>query len=118
MPQVQRLKTKYPNAYYIEGTDVATGKPERIYYICNRKDEKTIEEKAGWQFQDDMTPAKAASARVRRMNGDEPSNEPRRQAERIAKLTGQTKWTIENSGRNIRHRRAITHEQKRQLNVS
>lgn len=94
MPQAQRFKTKYPSVYYIEGTDVATGKPERIYYIRYRKDGKTIEEKAGRQFQDDMTPSKAASARVRRIHGDEPSNEERREAERVAKLAEQSRWTI------------------------
>jgi hypothetical protein len=44
-----------------------------------------IEEKAGRQFQDDMTPAKAAGVRARRIEGKEPSNKEQRQAERAAK---------------------------------
>jgi len=58
------------------GTSIGTGKPERIYYITSRRDGKRVEEKAGRQFQDAMTPAKASRIRAERIerdnNGDEP----------------------------------------------
>lgn len=40
-----------------------------------------VEEKAGRQFQNDMTPAKASRIRGKRIDGDEASNEERRKAE-------------------------------------
>jgi len=58
MPIKNRYKTKYAGVYYIEGKG-ASG-PEKIYYIIYRRNGKLIEEKAGRQYQDDMTPARAA----------------------------------------------------------
>lgn len=85
-----RFKTKYPGVYYIEGKSVAKSKPERIYYIRYRRNGRQIEEKAGRQFQDDMTPARAATVRAGRMEGKELSNAARRDEERSVK------WTIDN----------------------
>ena len=65
MPKQERIKTKYPGVYYVE-VDGKTG-PERIYYIRYRKQGKVIEEKAGFQYADDMTEAKAAGIRADRM---------------------------------------------------
>jgi len=65
MPIIKRHKTKYPGVYFIQGSAIGTGKPERIYYIIYRKDGRLIEEKAGRQFQDDMTAAKAAQMRTK-----------------------------------------------------
>jgi len=81
MPKQQRFKTKYPGVYFIEGTS-ADGRPERIYYIVYRKQGKLIEEKAGRQFKNDMTPARAARIRTQRIEGDEPTNQEQREAAR------------------------------------
>jgi len=89
MPKQTRFKTKYPGVYFIEGTG-ANGKPERIYYIVFRRNGKLIEEKAGRQFVDDMTPARAAGIRTLKAQGDQPTNEERREAEREVK----ERWTI------------------------
>jgi hypothetical protein len=56
MPAQKRHKTKYAGVYYIEGTAVGSNKKEKIYYIMYRKDGRQIHEKAGRQYQDDMTP--------------------------------------------------------------
>jgi len=64
MPSLKRIKTAYPGVFYLEGISNAIGKPERIYYIRYRKGGKLVEEKAGRQFQDDMTPARAARIRA------------------------------------------------------
>jgi integrase len=89
MPKQTRFKTKYPGVYFIEGTG-ANGKPERIYYIVFRRNGKLIEEKAGRQFVDDMSPARAAGIRALKAQGDQPTNEERREAEREVK----ERWTI------------------------
>ena len=95
MTSVQRFQTKYPGVSYIMGTDPATGKPERIYYIRYRKDGKAIEEKIGRQNSDKMNPKRAADARVRRMHGEEPTNQERREAEKAARLAEEGRWTID-----------------------
>ncbi len=93
MPVLKRIKTIYPGVYYIMGTSVS-GKPERIYYIRYRKKGKMIEEKAGRQFQDDMTPARAAQKRTKKIEGDELSNQERREVEQAQKEAEAGKWTI------------------------
>lgn len=95
MPTLKRTKTAYRGVFYIQGLSSATGKPERIYYIRYRKDGKLVEEKAGRQYQDDMTPAKASGIRARRVHGDQPSNTEKRLAEEVRKQEEENKWTIE-----------------------
>ena len=80
MPKQIRVKTPYPGVYFIERISPATRKPEKIYYIRYRKNGKTTEEKAGRQFQDDMTPARAAGIRAMRVHGDQPTNHEKRKA--------------------------------------
>ena len=55
----KRIGTKYPGVYFIEGQGARGA--EKIYYVRYRRGGKMVEEKAGRQFQDDMTAAKAAS---------------------------------------------------------
>jgi len=94
MPAIKRQKTSYPGVFFIEGVSSATGKTERIYYIRYRKNGKIIEEKAGYQLEDDMTPARANRKRALRIIGDELSNADRRQAEKAAKEAIDNKLTI------------------------
>lgn len=94
MAAKQRFKTNYPGVFYIESTVPGTNKPEKIYYIMYRKVGKLIEEKAGRQYQDDMTPARAAGIRSSRLEGKQQSNTEKRQAEIEAKQAERNKWTI------------------------
>jgi integrase len=94
MPAQKRYKTKYPGVYYINGKVVGSNKDEKIYYIVYRKDGKQIDEKAGRQFQDDMTPARAAQARTNRIQGKELSNKEQREAEKAAKEAEKKRWTV------------------------
>ena len=94
MPKQARLKTKYPGVYYIESTLGRGGEPERVYYIAYRKEGRLIEEKAGRQFQDDMTPARASRIRAQKMQGRESTNEESRVAEQAAKEAETGRWTI------------------------
>ena len=54
-----------------------------------RKNGRLIEEKAGRQFQDDMTPARAAGLRAGRIDGKQLTNKEKREAEKASKLR---KW--------------------------
>ncbi|MDO9514912.1 MAG: hypothetical protein Q7J01_02260, partial [Syntrophales bacterium] len=94
MPAQKRFKTNYPGVYYVKGTAIGTGKPEKIYYVRYRKNGRPIEEKAGRQFQDDMTPSRAASLRTRRIEG-EPSNRGKREATEAEKKAQEGKPTID-----------------------
>jgi len=95
MPKQLRIKTQYPGVFYIKGTQAGTGKPERVYYISYRRDGKKIEEKAGRQFVDAMTPAKANQIRAQRITGKAKSNKERRQAIEDAKKAEAGKWTVQ-----------------------
>lgn len=95
MPAQKRFKTKYPGVFYIKGTAVGSGKPERIYYIDYRKDGKRIQERAGRQYQDDMTPARAAQQRTLKIQGKALSNRERRESEKAAKEAEENKWTLD-----------------------
>lgn len=88
MPPLKRIKTNYPGVFYIEGISPTTGKPERIYYIRYRKGGKMVEEKAGRQHQDDMTPARASHLRAERVTGKAPTRGEIRAEQRAVK------WTI------------------------
>lgn len=89
MPAIKRIKTNYPGVFYIEGTSPATGKPEKIFYIRYRKNGKMIEEKAGRQFQDDMSPARANQIRAERVQAKSLSRKEAREA------AAEIKWTVD-----------------------
>ncbi len=90
----KRVNTNYPGVYYLIGTS-STGKPERMYYIRYRSGGKAISEKAGKQFQDAMTPSRAARIRAARIEGKEPSNTAKRAAEKATRKAKAGKWTID-----------------------
>ena len=85
MREYPRHKTDYPGVWFIEGKTLpnkrtkTTLETEKIYYIAYRKEGgKLIEEKAGRQFSDNMTPAKASEIRALRKKGKQDSNTERR----------------------------------------
>lgn len=96
MPALKRVKTNYPGVVYVEGVSPVTGKPERVYYIRYRRAGKQIEEKAGRQYSDDMTAARAAGLRATRIRGLErkKSNEETRLEEKAAREADDDRWTI------------------------
>lgn len=94
MPKQDRFSTKYPGVYYVIGEAVSREGEEKIYYIRYRRGGERIEEKAGHQFKDDMTPAKASRMRSRRIEG-EPSNAERRREEEAKKRAEEARWTIQ-----------------------
>jgi integrase len=89
VPKFKRFATRYPGVFYILGETMDGRKPEKIFYIRYRKKGQMIEEKAGRQFQNDMTEARAAKIRARRIEGDLPTNKEIREAQT------QISWTID-----------------------
>lgn len=94
MPWGERFKTKYTGVYYITGK-TSEGKQERIYYIRYNKNGKRIEEKAGRQFTNNMTPAKASNIRSLRITQKELSNTEKRTVERKKLESINNRWTID-----------------------
>lgn len=96
---MDRHKTKYPGVFYREAKRLGGPGTEKIFYIVFKKDGKVIEEKAGRQYKDAMTDARAAGIRAERIEGKRPSRKEERQrleaeqeAERLRK--GEVKWTV------------------------
>lgn len=89
MAAKQRFKTSYPGVFYIKGIAIGRSGTERIYYIRYKRDGRLIEEKAGRQFSDDMTPTRAAGIRTQRIEGKQKSNQDKRREEK------KHRWTIE-----------------------
>ena len=106
MPRQERFKTDYPGVYFVMGTAVATGKPEKIFYIYYRRDGRQIEEKAGRQFQDAMTPARAARLRGERLEGKTPSNQAKREAVKAAKEAEAGRMTLGRIWGEFEHQKA------------
>jgi len=64
-----RHKTKYPGVFYREAKRHTGGGTEKVFYVVFKRDGKVVEEKAGRQFADDMTAARAAGVRAELMEG-------------------------------------------------
>jgi integrase len=88
---MKRIKTTYPGVYYREGRRIGGPGTERIYYITFKRDGRMHEEKVGRQYQDAMTPAKAARMRAARIEGKVQSRKEKREAQ---KALGD-RWTLE-----------------------
>jgi integrase len=91
----KRLKTKYPGVFYRNAKRIGGKGSEKVYYIVFKKDGKVIEEKAGRQFADNMTPAKASSFRSERIEGKRLSRKEKREQEEARKRAKAGKWTID-----------------------
>jgi integrase len=89
---MKRVKTKYPGVFYREAKRLGGKGLEKVYYIVFKKYGKVIEEKAGRQFADAMTPAKAAHIRGERIEGKRLSPKEKRAK---AKEETAEKWTID-----------------------
>jgi integrase len=86
---MKRHKTNYPGVFYREAKRIGGKGLERVYYIVFKKEGKVIEEKAGRQFKDDMTPARAARIRAERIE------DKRKSRKEIREAATEIKWTTE-----------------------
>jgi integrase len=91
----KRHTTKYKGVYFIEGKRAGKDQVERIYYISYYKDGVRTEEKAGRQYKDDMTPARANNLRAQKIEGTIPTNREVREAAEAKKKAESEKWTID-----------------------
>ena len=75
-----RSKTKYPGVFYREAQRKGWKGKERVYYVVFKKNGKVHEEKVGRQYENAMTPAKAARIRAERIEGKRRSPKEIREA--------------------------------------
>lgn len=94
MANSSRIPTKYPGVFYRETKRVGGNGTEKVYYIVFKKDGKVHEEKAGKQYADAMTPARAASLRTEIMEGRRPGRKLAREIERQEAEAEKRKVTI------------------------
>jgi len=90
---IPRHKTKYPGVFYRDAERLGGSGTERVYYVVYKKDGKTQEEKAGRQYADGMTEARANAYRAELIEGKrEPRKEKkaRQEAEKQAAATRPT----------------------------
>ncbi|MHB8771300.1 MAG: tyrosine-type recombinase/integrase [Syntrophales bacterium] len=81
---MKRIKTEYPGVFYREAVRIGGKGKERVFYIVFKKDGKVLEEKAGRQYADDMTAAKAARVRADRIEGRRSSRKEIREKAKAA----------------------------------
>lgn len=79
----KRLKTNYPGVFYFE-TKRRGGGTEKVYYVVFKKGGRVYEEKAGRQYEDGMTPARASLYRAERVEGKRSSRKELRESEAAA----------------------------------
>lgn len=85
---MKRHKTTYPGVFYREAVRTGGKGMERVYYIVFKRGGKFFEEKAGRQYADDMTPARAAMIRGERLEGK------RQSRKEIRAAAGVVSWTV------------------------
>jgi integrase len=90
---MKRQKTAYPGVFFREVRRVGGKGTEKVFYVVYKKSGKVIEEKAGHQFRDNMTPARASSYRSQRIEGKVQSKKEIRVARKVKKA--ETTWTVD-----------------------
>ncbi|MCF8089688.1 MAG: site-specific integrase [Desulfotignum sp.] len=90
----KRFKTDKTGVYYRISKRVGGSGDEKVYYVAFKKNGKVTEAKAGRQYADGMTPARAALYRAALIEGREQTPQEKREADKAAKQAEQDKWTI------------------------
>ncbi|MBW1820949.1 MAG: tyrosine-type recombinase/integrase [Deltaproteobacteria bacterium] len=91
----KRFKTNYPGVFYRLSERIGGAGTEKIFYVLYKKDGKLHEEKAGRQYIDDMTPARASHVRSRLIEGKRLSRKEKKALEQARKATEADKWTVQ-----------------------
>jgi len=82
----KRHKTEYPGIFYrMVNRRAKPGKKQKCFYVVFKSEGKGHEEKAGLQYDDNMTASKAARIRAQRIENQRPSPKERR---------ARAKWTF------------------------
>lgn len=93
--QAGRIPTDYPGVYYRLAKRIGGKGTEKVFYYTFKKDGKKIEEKAGREFADDMTAARAATKRGLRIEGKIPSPKAERERKKAEKQAVAGVWTVQ-----------------------
>jgi integrase len=89
-----RIKTNQVGVYYYVQPRVGGPGTEKVFYIVFKKDGKVHEEKAGRQYADAMTAAKASRIRAARIEGTRESGKERRARKKAEKDAQANRWTL------------------------
>jgi integrase len=81
----KRKKTTYPGVFFRESKRIGGKGSEKVYYVVYKKGGKVYEEKAGRQYADDMTPARAAHIRSELIEGKRLTRKQKRQKDQALK---------------------------------
>ncbi|MBW1954046.1 MAG: site-specific integrase, partial [Deltaproteobacteria bacterium] len=92
---MKRHKTSYPGVYYREVKRLGGKGLEKVFYIVFKKDGRTVEEKVGCQFRDDMTAARAARVRAERIEGRRLSRKEIRERQKAEAEAERRRWTLD-----------------------
>jgi integrase len=90
----KRVKTDKTGVFYRISKRIGGSGDEKVYYVAYKKEGKVIEAKAGRQYANAMTPAKAALYRAALIEGRDQTPQEKRETEKAAKQAEQDKWTI------------------------
>jgi integrase len=120
---MKRHKTNYPGVFYREADRIGGPGLERVYYVVFKKGGKLIEEKAGRQFKDDMTPARAAKIRGELIEGKRLTRKEARKRQEAEKQAGAARWTFNRLWKEYRDRNpglkgAVTDENRYQNHIN
>jgi len=91
---MKRIGTAYRGVYYRQAQRIGGKGNEKVFYIVFKKDGVTHEEKAGRQYADDMTAARAARVRAARIEGKRLSRKQVRERRQAEKEAQAARWTI------------------------
>jgi integrase len=92
---MKRYKTDYPGVFFREAKRIGGKGIEKVYYVVYKKNGKVHEEKAGRQYADDMTPARAAGVRAELIEGKRLTRKEKRKQEQAIKDAEAHKWTTD-----------------------
>ncbi len=90
----KRIKTEKPGVFYRISDRVGGPGTEKVYYVVFKKNGKPCEAKAGRQYADAMTPAKAALYRAALIEGREQTPQEKRAAQQAQKEAEKGRYTI------------------------
>ncbi|HUV50123.1 MAG TPA: site-specific integrase [Anaerolineae bacterium] len=91
----KRKKTTYPGVFFRESKRIGGKGSEKVFYVVYKKEGKLFEEKAGRQYADDMTPARAAHIRSELIEGKRLTRKAKRKQEHALKEAEADKLTIQ-----------------------
>ncbi len=91
----KRAKTDYPGVFYRAAKRIGRKGTEKVYYVVYKKNGKVYEEKAGRQYADDMTAARASGIRADLIEGKQLTRKEKREQEKAAEKAKEAKWTID-----------------------